>query len=350
LREEFKERLTGISIDHKKGTRLIVLLKGDEKVPERILQVNGKKLVIEFRAGHFYTKSEIENALRGKDKELDAAFPGIDGSFVDQQAGMAVLHILKDDSNDIEAMAERAKEILGVPVRIEEVSSRIELQAVRGGATMNIGCTTGFTVKQKYGVTRGVLSAAHCTGYWVTYHDGGSLGVFLQSQGESWNASEDVQWYKPHGFGAFPSQVESKFYGVSSTMPTQVTGFITQAGTEKGKRVCHRGITSGFSCGTVVSTEYKLHEPPSQNTCGSSYDSVPCAATWILVGPLQDPDSMAPDLKCAGGDSGGPWFSGGQAMGVHVGGGKQNGICVRGIYMSIDRIDSLGVELLYGLE
>jgi len=35
LREEFQERLTGISIDHKQGSRLIVLLKGNEKVPER---------------------------------------------------------------------------------------------------------------------------------------------------------------------------------------------------------------------------------------------------------------------------------------------------------------------------
>jgi len=348
LREEFKERLTGISIDHKKGSRLIVLLKGDEKVPERTLQVNGNELIVEFRAGHSYTIAEIKHAIDGKIMALDEAFPGIDGLYIEQRTGMVVLHILKDDSNNIEFMTKRAQEILGVPVRIEEISSRTELQAVRGGATINIGCTTGFTVKKKYGTMRGVLSAAHCTGYWVTYHDDNSTqGVFLQSQGESWNASEDVQWYKPHGFGYFSSLVESKFYGVSSTMPTQVTGFITQAGTEAGQRVCHRGITSGFSCGTVVSKEYKLHEPPSQKKCGSSFDPVPCAATWVLVGPLQDTDSTAPDLKCAGGDSGGPWFSGGQAMGVHTAGGKENGVCVRGIYMSIDRIDSLGVELLY---
>jgi len=55
LREEFKERLTGISIDHKKGSRLIVLLKGDEKVPEITLQVNGNELIVEFRVGYSHT-------------------------------------------------------------------------------------------------------------------------------------------------------------------------------------------------------------------------------------------------------------------------------------------------------
>jgi len=246
-------------------------------------------------------------------------------------------------------MTARANKILGIPVRIKEISSRLVPQAIRGGATINIGCTTGFTVRQKYGATRGVLSAAHCEGYWLTYSDGNGPGALLQTMATSWNAIEDVQWFKPRGIGLFPPPVESKFYGVSSTLPTQVTGFVTQAGTDVGRRVCHRGITSGFSCGTVTSTSFNPSDPPHYYVCGSpTLDPVACAATWISVGPLQDPESIAPDLECAGGDSGGPWFSGGQAMGIHTA-GPEYGTCELAVYMSIDRISSLGVELLYPL-
>jgi len=348
LREEFKERLTGISIDHKNGSRLLVLLKGSEKVPERILQINGNTLIVEFRVGYSYSKMELQEALQRNRKNLALEFPEMNASSIQERSGEVVLYVLKNKANNIESMTARAKEILGVPVRIEELSSRLVPQSVKGGGNMNINCTTGFAVKQKYGTTRGVLSAAHCTGYWVTYHDGSSSGVFLQSQGESWNASEDVQWYKPRGFGYFPPQVESKFYGISSTMPTQVTGFITQAGTEEGKRVCHRGMTSGFSCGTVTSKDFNPSAPPYLYVCGSAFDPVECDATWISVGPLQDPGSTAPALKCAGGDSGGPWFSGGQAMGIHTAGNEYEP-CELAVYMSIDRIDSLGLELLYPL-
>jgi len=181
LREEFRDRLTGISISHEQGTRLVVLLKGDGKVPERVLQINGNTLIVDFRAGYSHTKTELQDALRNKRKDLAAEFPELAASSIQERKGEIVLYVLKNDSNNIEHMTMRAKEILGVPVRIEELASRLIPQSVKGGGTLNIGCTTGFTVKQKYGTTRGVLSAAHCTGYLVTYSDGNGPGAFLLS-------------------------------------------------------------------------------------------------------------------------------------------------------------------------
>jgi len=131
LREEFRDRLTGISINHEQGSRLIVLLKGNEKVPERVLQINGNTLLVDFRPGYSHTHAELQAVLQGKGKELAEAFPGLDGSFADERTGEIVLHILKDDSNSTELMRMRAKEILGAPVRIDEVSSRMELQQAR---------------------------------------------------------------------------------------------------------------------------------------------------------------------------------------------------------------------------
>jgi len=216
---------------------------------------------------------------------------------------------------------------------------------VRGGGGMNIACTTGFSVQQKHGTTRGVLTAAHCSGNYVTYYDGNSSSAVLLSLGSSWTASTDVQWYKPYGFCSITPKVEEKFYGISGTVPHKVTGFITRAGTHIGKVVCHRGITTGYSCGRVVSKMHTLNTPH----CGPPLNPVPCANTCISVGPLQDPQSTLPDLNCAGGDSGGPWFSGTLALGIQIAGPK-DGPCIRATYMSIDYIDSLGVELLYGPE
>jgi len=86
---------------------------------------------VDFRPGYSHTHAELQAVLQGKGKELAEAFPGLDGSFADERTGEIVLHILKDDSNSTELMRMRAKEILGAPVRIDEVSSRMELQQAR---------------------------------------------------------------------------------------------------------------------------------------------------------------------------------------------------------------------------
>jgi hypothetical protein len=80
-----------------------------------------------------------------------------------------------------------------------------------------------------------------------------------------------------------------------------VTSWRNRTSTRAGDIVCHRGEHSGYSCAEVELVDYA---PPGTLCAG------PCDPVWVTVaGP-----------KCAGGDSGGPVFSGTIAFGILKGG------------------------------
>lgn len=69
-----------------------------------------------------------------------------------------------------------------------------------------------------------------------------------------------------------------------------------------GLRVCHRGIASGMKCGNIASISYK---PTWDDACPRTG----CHNTFVSLRATQ-----------AGGDSGGPWFTGRHPVGIHKGG------------------------------
>jgi len=71
-----------------------------------------------------------------------------------------------------------------------------------------------------------------------------------------------------------------------------------------GDYVCHFGTSSGYSCGTVVSTNHD----PYYSVCGWWLG---CDNRWVKV--------ESSTLESCGGDSGGPWFNNRTAYGVHSG-------------------------------
>lgn len=78
----------------------------------------------------------------------------------------------------------------------------------------------------------------------------------------------------------------------------------------KGDYLCHFGTSSGYSCGTVVSTNFD----PSYDACGWWLG---CDNRWVKV--------EGPTLKACGGDSGGPWFQLRTAYGIMSGTNKGGG-------------------------
>jgi len=133
------------------------------------------------------------------------------------------------------------------------------------------------------------------------------------------------------------AQIEPKFYAESTTTPTILTGKRTRTSLHKGEIVCHRGKTTGYSCGMIASTNFGLQ------SCNDEY-----CKKWIVVFP---PTNTEPGLACAGGDSGGPVFIASEAVGIITKGhtqGSSIGECVGAVYMSTDEIGVIGVELLYG--
>lgn len=146
-------------------------------------------------------------------------------------------------------------------------------EATIGGQYLSNGCTSAFTVKNGSGLA-GVLSAAHCPNSVSGYTFGSELD----------SGATDAQWHKTTG-------VENKIrIGPSGTTRTITSSYVPAAGVT----LCVNGSASGNKCSTVYS-----------NT-----------ACW----PLGACGFIAMNGGVtAGGDSGGPWYTGNYAVGVHKG-------------------------------
>ena len=70
--------------------------------------------------------------------------------------------------------------------------------------------------------------------------------------------------------------------------------------------------------------------------CGD-IESVNYAPSWV---PNATSTYIRVNADCAGGDSGGPWFKGHDAYGVHSGGNELGGLCAyTAINWPLDRFD-----------
>jgi len=341
IKAEFKDRFAGSYIEHDPVDRMVVRLKGNEEVANRKLEVGGDVLLVEFITGQGHTRAELQEILNKNIPKLRESIEGMQGAFVDERTGEIVLDVYMKEIDDmeIERLKEIAREILKVSVRISILPAKMTLDSVvRGGGFLSSGCTTGFVVKKTGPSIRGVISAAHCPSGNVVYSDWIENGVLLVQQESAHTASEDVKWYKPMSFYPWATYMEPEFYADSMWYPRVLTGKQTWMNTQPGQNVCHRGNATGYSCGEVDSVAF--NELP----CGEAV----CAATWISVIPTQNSEV---GLACYGGDSGGPWFIGSKAVGTHIASahtGAGIGECTKAAYMSIDRINVLGLELVYG--
>jgi len=127
LKEEFKERLTGISINNEKNGHIVVLLKGEEQVDNRLFDIDGTPLVVEFRTGHQYSYDELAEARNKVNwAEVRKVVPRLMGSGTDQSKGEIVLLAQENHEDDVEYMQERVKEIFGVPVRVDFIQGTLK--------------------------------------------------------------------------------------------------------------------------------------------------------------------------------------------------------------------------------
>jgi hypothetical protein len=225
--------------------------------------------------------------------------------------------------------------LLGHPVRIEVSERGTKDFDVRGGAkiaeaaqhTVNY-CTTGFTVKNASNVTA-ITTASHCETMNTYYNPSGST-IPLTFVSEVKDADQDVEIRT----SAFVERAE--FYADSPTIARVLTGRRLRTSTGAGDQVCHRGTTTGYSCGLVSVTNFR---PTYAGACGTQT----CDAVWVYV-------NGGADTACAGGDSGGAVFATQTTFGTLKGGdswGNAKGQCGHFIYMSTDFLPT-GWTLLYG--
>lgn len=314
---EFASRLAGISIEHSPEFRIIVLLTGNEPVPDR----SAAGVPVVFRTGAKATHAQAVAALRKHLIDLRADLPNARGAGYDQRTGEVVLLVTHADAErfGIDTIRSRAEQVGGVPVRVVlNELNETNLSVEGGGRVEGLNtqtnrrnlCTTAFVVTN--GETNAITTAAHCPDQ-LTYVDRDGSTSELPLIG-SWGAGyQDVQ------INGSPDSPEPLFYSNRGAgTQRRVVSWRNVASTRAGDFVCHFGESSGYSCSTVELTDYA---PPGELCAGY------CSPTWVTVkGP-----------NCIPGDSGGPVFSGEIAFGIAKGVNRAgSGQCLFYYYMSTD--------------
>ncbi len=324
LRKGAGKRYAGLWIEHRPSFRMVVRLVGKEPAPEGLKSALANSPVpVVFQSGAVASQSDLLDKVHSALPILLATFPDMSGTDVDVKTGEVVLTVPAVGKaraaalTKVPALARR----LGAAVRIDFIDSPLTDQSVRGGSALT-DCTSGFVVANSAG-TRGFVTAGHC-GNTETYTDFDGTVTTSTFQSETFDADQDFQWHTT------PQTEVPEFYADLITSARVLTGRRLRSSTAVGNTTCHRGATSGYSCGSVQSTTY-------QPTYAGACNGFTCTSTYISV--------TGTGLTCAGGDSGGPWFNGQTAFGIHKAG---NTPCTLAVYTSTDYLSGTGVSLVFG--
>ncbi len=151
-------------------------------------------------------------------------------------------------------------------------------------------CTSGYSVKNPSG-TKYISTAGHC-GNTISYN-----GTNLPFVDEQYNGAGDFQYHTFSGF-TIKNWATDNLCCDSTPYYRVITATKSRADQMLNEFVCKYGKTTGLTCGYIISKNVLPTLPPN------------ATATYIRV--HRDGVNLS-----SGGDSGGPWYVGGTAYGVH---------------------------------
>ncbi len=323
LATRFAGRLAGIAIRHQPQFGIVVLLTGDEPVPDETVLVDEEAVPVVFATGARARHVELVQAIATYQAAIRASLLAPPGLGVDPRSGEVVAVVSTRDvaREGAAALRDRLAAMTHVPVRLRVVDTpALDMGGTIAGGARVVGtvpgdphlymCTAGFVVSD--GQRTGLATAAHCPDALST-RDADGVETELPFVGQWGWGNQDVQ------INASPTALAPVFFADSArTVSRPVTGARPRAGMRAGDVVCHRGERTGYSCAEVELTDFA----PAGDLCGGA-----CLPTWTTVaGPT-----------CKGGDSGSPVFLGTTAYGILKGGSyRSNGSCAFYFYMSTD--------------
>lgn len=326
IADDYRDRLAGISIEHRPNLRIVVSLTGDEPVPDERVVAGGFTLSIVFHTGAKATRDRVIWAMTYHQAAIRAVLARNPAMGLDPRTGELVVVIGSTGGQPREALRAKVQAIAGVPVRLrvlDQVDVNLSGPAqspvpAAGGARLEgvspsdgkrYLCTAGYAVTD--GQRYGIATAAHCVDD-ETYVAPDHTATPLSFVGQWGWGYQDVQ------VNASPAPLAALFFAdTAKTIARPVTAARNRESTRAGDFVCHRGERTGYSCATVELTDFA----PAGDLCGG-----PCLPTWVTVaGP-----------GCKGGDSGAPVFVGTTALGIVKGATYRDTACAFYFYMSVD--------------
>ncbi len=322
IARRYRDRLAGISVQHRPDYRYVVYLTGDEPVAEMHFRTGGTTVPIVFRTGAKASRDRVVWAITYHQAAIRAALSSPPAMGLDPRSGELVLilgNAIAAADGGAAAIDARLEKLTGVPVQVRILERTDRNLDLHGGGRLDgispadgkhYRCTTGFAVTD--GVRSGITTAAHCLDD-MTYYDPQRRPTPLSFVGQWGWGYHDVQIHT----GAAPER-PLIYSDTTRTIERPVEMQRSKPSTRAGDFVCHRGESSGYSCAEVELLDFA----PAGDLCGGA-----CLPTWITVaGP-----------GCKGGDSGGPVFSGTTAFGIVKGASyRRDGSCAFYFYMSLD--------------
>jgi hypothetical protein len=318
----------GVWIQHEPEYKIIVaftdecekkIKKYDDYIPKEVSPYIETKLV---------ERSLLD--LRGDQSQMVDSFREVGiktDSWVDVIENRVVVYIEKDQKSFLDNAINTGIIKMPSKVKIAEVEELTHPTTdIYGGLTLDSipyiwhACTSGFAVEDNSSNDVGIITAGHCTDslYYSPYS--------LTHEDEEYWGNYDVQWHTVSQYLTVTPEIQINEYGSTQTIYGQINRGSQTIGSFFGKY----GFVTHFTCGQLQSKTW----------CPS--DSVPNAQpTWMLVNNYFDYDDLV-----ALGDSGGPWFNNGYALGITHGAGTDDYGNQYAVYMAIDYISGVGVSLM----
>lgn len=233
----------------------------------------------------------------------------------------------------------------GIEVKLNKLDTPIQVQSVIGGGDLLSGgateCTAGFpaTVND----VKGILTAGHCRQVVLDQYRGFSIDNGNYPLGKpTGNKSPDIDIEFYPVLTSAPL-LPRFYYGHWNTNTQPINRVATRRDVAVGVPACHYGVTTGYSCGVISGFSTPVYFAGCNaypNKC--SKDSI------IKV------TSSNTDVRCKGGDSGGPWFMSDitkketVALGIHSAGAKTlDGItCTTAHVSPLYNVSALGTVVI----
>lgn len=265
----------------------IVVSPGYVSTANRLADQVGADAIITAGNGlPFADRAELETtAMEAVAETHDIVF----GARYDPIRNALVITVYVNESDlgpgDLRSIAGSAHSVTkgsGIDIVVETTTEYPPMtqSTTQGGENYGTGCTGGFIGWR--GSVQGIITARHCTTTPSTY-DGDTTGSTTTA------TSYDLRFTALSG-----GSPENKIRISSSSFRT-ITSY---SAPYVGMSICKYGRTTGYGCGTVEAYYGCLYTGGNTYACGLYYTT---------------------SRMTEGGDSGGPWFYGNCAYGIHYG-------------------------------
>jgi hypothetical protein len=291
LGQQFPTRFAGGWIEHSPAFRAVARFKG--AVPSGAAGVAGENVVL--RTGAARSLAELESQTGQVFKDIADTYAATSATTFDVKTGGVEVGIESDDPDASDAQLRSRLPVSARAANVQVAFSDAPVatsQNTYGGGDLG-SCTSGFTVFRVSNGEEGVLAAGHCPND-LTYYPAPDRSSFEDPFDLDWIDGHrgpygDVQWHTTDH-----DDIAEFYYGTSSRR--HVHGYISSF--HNGDYVCHYGRVGGYDCSNVHDTSVSKTDEDG----------------FRLERLVTVDDSITLD-----GDSGGPWFNGTDAAGIHHG-------------------------------